>query len=101
MNIRLRNDWAYAGDDRWNWEIYLDSDSPNDLKEVEKVKYILHPTFENPIQVVDKEKDGFRLKTNGWGTFEVRAFAYLKNGKKIKLKHDLKLDYNPKTGSSS
>ena len=101
MNIRLKNDWKYIGDDRWKWEVYLTSDNPQDLDEVDSVKYILHDTFPNPIRTINNSKDGFRLKTSGWGTFLIKAFVNLKNGKKIKMDHYLELSYDPPEGSSS
>ncbi len=101
MNIRLKNDWKYVGDDRWNWEIYIVSDNLKDLNQVVSVKYILHDTFPNPLRTIKSPEGGFRLKTNGWGTFLIKAFVNLKKGEKIKLEHYLKLAYDPPEGSSS
>ncbi|MCG7996602.1 MAG: hypothetical protein JAZ06_14395 [Candidatus Thiodiazotropha taylori] len=100
MNIRLRNNWENIGEERWNWEVYLDSDNPKDLFAVKEVKYILHPTFSNPIRVVRQRKGGFKLKTSGWGIFLIKAFVYLLDGEKIKLEHMLELHYEPKKGTS-
>lgn len=100
MRLRLRNEWNYADNDRWDWEVYLFSDNPSDLDSVEYVKYILHPTFPNPVRIVKDRANGFRLRTKGWGTFLIRAFVYLKNGDKIKLEHSLDLKYDPPRGSS-
>lgn len=100
MSLKLKNDWNYKGNDRWDWEVYLVSEDPKELEEVEEVKYILHPTFRQPIRVIDKSTGDFRLKTNGWGTFQIRAFAYLKGGGKLKLEHELDLEYDPSSGSS-
>ncbi len=100
MKIQLKNDWKYVGDDRWKWELYLVSDEPNGLSEIDSVKYMLHPTFKNPIRVVNDPEGGFRLKTNGWGTFTINAFVYFKNGKKVKMKHELDLRYEPSSGTS-
>lgn len=100
MSLRLKNDWKYIGDDRWDWDVYLASDDPTELDNVEDVKYVLHPTFPNPIRVVTNRQEGFRLKTNGWGTFSITAFVRFKDGDKIKLVHELDLNYNPPSGSS-
>lgn len=100
MSLRLRNDWKYVGDDRWDWEVYLVGDDPKELQSVDNVKYVLHSTFQNPIRVINEPQGGFRLKTNGWGTFLITAFVAFKSGKKIKLKHLLQLNYNPARGSS-
>jgi transcription initiation factor IIF auxiliary subunit len=100
MSLKLRNDWNYVGDDRWDWEVYLVGDKPKELAAVDYVKYILHPTFPNPIREIHDRSRGFRLKTNGWGSFEIKAFVYLKNGKKLDLKHNLTLYYDPPSGTS-
>ncbi len=100
MSLKLKNDWKFVGDDRWDWDLYLDSDNPAELEEVESVKYILHPTFKNPVRTISDSSDGFRLKTNGWGTFKTKAFVYLKNGEKIKLEHELELHSDPESGTS-
>ncbi len=101
MSIKLKNNWDYKGDDRWGWELYLDSNTKTELEQVESVKYILHPTFSNPIRIIKDRSQGFRLKASGWGTFEIKAFIYFKNGKKIKLEHELELNYEPKSGTSN
>jgi transcription initiation factor IIF auxiliary subunit len=101
MSIKLKNDWKYKGDDRWNWELYIASDNKSELEKVDSVKYILHPTFKNPVREITDKSDGFRLKSNGWGSFEVKAFVYFKNGKKMKLVHELELYYDPEQGSSN
>ena len=100
MNLKLKNDWNYTGDDRWDWEVYIVSDDPAELAQVRKVKYILHPTFPRPVQVIEDSAGGFRLKTNGWGSFLIKAFAYLASGDKVKLEHNLELKYDPPAGSS-
>jgi transcription initiation factor IIF auxiliary subunit len=101
MSLKLKNDWKYKGDDRWNWEIYLTSEKQSELDGVNSVKYILHSTFKDPVREIKDSAGGFRLKSNAWGSFEVKAFVYFKNGKKIKLKHDLELYYDPEQGSSN
>ena len=101
MKIKLKNDWKYVNDDRWDWEVYIVSDDPEDLDQIASVKYILHDTFPNPIRTIKNPEGGFRLKTNGWGTFLVKAFVNLKKGKKIKLDHHLELSQNPPEGTSS
>lgn len=100
MSIRLKNYWNYVGNDRWDWEVYVDSDSLSELEDIDHVKYILHSTFPDPIRIVREKNDGFRLKTNGWGTFLIRAFVYFKGGSKLKLEHTLQLASDPPKGTS-
>jgi len=70
------------------------------MDEVEKVKYILHPTFKQPLRLAKDPNDNFSIKTNGWGTFDIKAVAYMKDGSKIKLEHSLELHYDPSEGTS-
>ena len=60
MSIKLKNDWHYKGNDRWDFELYLDSDKPEELSQIESVKYILHPTFQKPVRTVSDSAKGFR-----------------------------------------
>lgn len=101
MSIQVKNDWDYVGNDRWDWEIYVTSEDQAELDDINSVKYVLHPTFKNPIREVKNPQGGFRLKTNGWGTFKINVFINLKNGKVIKREHRLELQYNPPSGTSN
>jgi len=100
MSLRIRNKWKYEGNDRWAWSAFLDDDNTGELKDVEYVEYVLHETFPEPRRIIDDPKNGFMLDTGGWGTFVLKAFAHLKNKKKINLKHEIKLEYEPKKGVS-
>jgi transcription initiation factor IIF auxiliary subunit len=100
MPLRIRNKWEYKGDEWWEWEAFIDDDGSGELKEVEFVEYVLHPTFPNPIRTITDKKSKFLLETSGWGTFNLKAFAYKKDGNKIKLEHEITLEYEPKKGVS-
>jgi transcription initiation factor IIF auxiliary subunit len=101
MSLRLRNTWDYKGKDWWKWEAFLDDDGSGELSQVQSVEYVLHETFPNPIQRIDSPVGGFRLKTSGWGTFDLIAFVYYKDGKKVRLKREIQLEYIPEKGTSS
>jgi transcription initiation factor IIF auxiliary subunit len=100
-NLRLRNKWEYVGNDRWKWVAYVDDGGTGDLSQVQSVRYILHPTFSKPVQTITQREGGFPIETSGWGTFELTAFARLRDGRDIKLRHDLQLEYDPKVGESA
>ena len=78
------------------WEIYLVA-SENVLSQINKVIYYLHPTFLNPVQVIDRKKDseaeknGFRLKRRGWGEFQITIKIILDDKCEIMKYHWLKL----------
>jgi len=82
----------YLGNDRWAWSVWLEGPI-EELDEVDHVVYILHPTFHNPVRLVDDRKTNFRLDTSGWGTFTIHAKAVHHNGSETLLNHDLVLKY--------
>jgi len=100
MAIRIRNNWKYKGDENWEWEAFLDDGGTGEIKDIDYVEYILHPTFKNPVRKIDDRESNFALKTSGWGTFNLKAFAYTKAGTKIKLSRDIELKYDPELGTS-
>ncbi len=100
MSLKLKNKWNYRGDDRWRWEAFLDDEGSGELKDVESVEYILHPTFRNPIRRIEDPEGGFSLNTEGWGVFDLKAFAQMKDGSMRPLSHLVKLEYDPPTGVS-
>ena len=48
------------------------------LDRIESVKYSLHPSYPNPIQVVTDRKSRFKLKELAWGESSVRAEIKIK-----------------------
>lgn len=99
-NLRLKNSWKYKGKDWWDWEAFLDDQGSGELSNVEFVEYILHPTFPEPIRKIRDKTNGFRLKSGGWGVFPLKAFVHTKDGKKLKLEHNLKLQQEPEHGET-
>jgi tetratricopeptide (TPR) repeat protein len=78
------------------WEIHLVA--PDDvLADIAKVIYYLHPSFLNPVEEIDRERDpdaeknGFRLSSRGWGEFRVKVKITFKDGIEITKYHWLKL----------
>ena len=96
MSISLKNDSSYTGKhgttDWWDWTAYIECSPPDSLDEVSYVEYYLHPSFRNPVQRITKKIGGFPLKTNGWGTFQLKAKVVFKDKKKtpVLLSHYLK-----------
>lgn len=98
MALRLRNKWFYKGNDRWRWEAFLDDEGSGDLSQVKFVEYFLHPTFRNPIRRIVEREGGFLLKTEGWGRFELKAFAHMNDGSTMPLLHNVRLMRDPPSG---
>ena len=100
MTLKLRNDWKFTGDDWWEWNAFLDDEGSGEITEVDYVEYVLHPTFKNPVRKIANPENSFRMKTAGWGIFNLKAFVYMKNGNKMKLDHMLELHKDPIDGMS-
>ncbi len=83
---------SFEKDDWWTWWVWIEG-SENDLDKIESVVYILHSTFKDPVRTNTNRSEKFMLKTSGWGVFTLYAKIILKDGKHIKLSHDLKLYY--------
>lgn len=79
----VQTDRRRGTEDWWDWEMHLEG-SEEELNEIEYVEYTLHETFPNPIRRKYDAKDGFQLKTSGWGIFPV----YIRIHYKDKLKSD-------------
>ena len=113
MTLQLKNESTYLGKkgetDWWQWTVFLETDTKNELDDVQSVTYQLHPTFTPPIvKVPEKEGTyiraknilekgsgdrGFPLTTTGWGTFVVSARVEFKSGKLTQiLKHLLEFE---------
>lgn len=92
MAIRIEQGFKYQGDDYWDWWLWLEG-SPEELDQIDRVIYILHPTFPNPVREIKDRSTKFRMKTAGWGVFLIRATVKHKNGKETPLTHSLTLEY--------
>ncbi|HEY3103624.1 MAG TPA: pYEATS domain-containing protein [Pyrinomonadaceae bacterium] len=100
MSLKLKNRWNLVRDDWWEWEAFIDDEGSGELNNVVSVKYVLHPTFVDPVRVVDNPVGGFRLKTEGRGEFDLVAYVQMKNEQPQKLTHEIELKYDPPVGVS-
>lgn len=57
--------------------IYLTGE---DLNKVKKVKYLLHPSFSNPVAVSEDPTNRFEVWIWSWGGFPIKASITTKNG---------------------
>lgn len=90
MSISVKQSASYAGNNRWNWAIWL-TGSAAELDQIKQVTYTLHPSFPNPVRVIRAKRDGFRLQSNGWGEFRIYIDILFRDGEHTQLSHDLKL----------
>lgn len=100
MALTIKQDFEYQGDDRWKWWIWIEG-SNEELDRIDRVIYILHPTFANPVRTVTNRTSKFLLRTAGWGTFLIRAKVIDKDGKETLLKHYLELKYPHSTSMTA
>ncbi len=92
MSIRIAQDSRYAGDERWDWSVWIEG-SDEELDQIAYVAWQLHPTFPDPLRFSTDRSDGFRLETNGWGTFTVQATLNGHDGETIsQLEHYLEFE---------
>jgi hypothetical protein len=98
--LELRNRWRNQGDVWWDWEAFLDDHGSKELRQVESVDYVLHPTFARPVRQVADPEGGFVLRAGGLGGFALKAFARMKDGSSRKFVHKLQLRYEPTEGES-
>jgi transcription initiation factor IIF auxiliary subunit len=100
MTLKLKNRWNLVRDDWWEWEAFIDDEGSGALSNVESVKYVLHPTFRDPVRVVDNPDGGFVLRTEGWGEFDLTAYVQMRDQSQEKLVHEVELKYEPPIGTS-
>jgi hypothetical protein len=90
MSFRIRQATEYRGEDWWDWEVWLDGPS-KELDAIRYVEYTLHSTFPDPVRRVSSRKTGFKLRSSGWGEFEIVAKIVPKQGRPRLRLHWLEL----------
>ena len=75
---------------RWNWSIKVEGPA-EELDELESVTYELHPTFKDPIRLIDDRESGFELTGTAWGEFMVHVTLRRKDGSSEERNHWLRL----------
>lgn len=85
------------------WTIYVRGATNEDLSVViKRVVFQLHPSFNNPVRVVDSPP--FELSESGWGEFEIVISLYFHDDicdRKLDLCHHLRLYPQDETGPQS
>ncbi len=91
QSVRLNNTASSAEGGRFNWTVFLETDSTT-LTTIEGVVYTLHPTFPNPIRKVTRGREkGYPLSSNGWGEFTIYAEILFSDGTSETIKYWLDL----------
>jgi transcription initiation factor IIF auxiliary subunit len=98
MAIRIEQGFKYRGEDYWDWWVWIEG-SKEELDQIDRVIYILHPTFPNPVRELWDRSTKFLMTTAGWGVFLIRATVKHQDGKETHLQHHLKLEYPDQAAS--
>lgn len=92
--IKLKN---YAKEEkprkgtRWfRWKVFIDA-SPEVLNSITEVKYLLHPTFPQPVRIRTNKDSNFEFESSGWGEFTIRADIKFQDGHTKVVTHWLDL----------
>jgi transcription initiation factor IIF auxiliary subunit len=59
-----------------------------DLDKVQKVEYLLHPTFSNPVAVSEDPTNDFEVWIWAWGGFPITATITTKTGQIFEKNYD-------------
>src|SRR5687768_16005328 len=92
MSLEICQEATPRGEGWWDWSVWIDG-PPEELDRVEKLVYRLHPTFPDPVKVVQDRSTAYRLDSSGWGEFTIQADIHYRDTRESRrLFHDLKLE---------
>lgn len=69
------------GPEHYNLRIWLEGPD-NELNQIEKVEYELHPTFIEPLRTSSNRVEKFSISIWTWGMFDIKATIHYKNTEK-------------------
>jgi hypothetical protein len=75
---------------RYDWCVYVSSPAEQ-VRKIARVRYKLHETFREPLQVIDTPDTRFCLLSSGWGEFTIRIIVVFLDGSTVTTTHYLKL----------
>jgi transcription initiation factor IIF auxiliary subunit len=67
------------GDNFYDWCIFVDEDSTI-INSIKSVEYTLHPTFPDPVRVIEDKSSRFALYGAGWGMFVIKIRITYEDG---------------------
>jgi YEATS family len=65
--------------------VWVDSDYPEALAQIQNVTYHLHPSFKEPNRTVSASESEFALATSAWGQFMLHATVKMKDGSSVNI----------------
>ncbi len=88
-----------GGREHYNVKIYI-SAKPENMAEITKVEYELHPSFRNPRRVSTDQQDGFAISIWTWGLFEIGVTVHFEDGTTREMTHALDYSLPADTGDN-
>jgi transcription initiation factor IIF auxiliary subunit len=92
--VKFDNTARYVGKrsdrDWYEWKVFVDEDD-DVLQKIEKVEYLLHRTFPNPLRRGTNRENHFALKSSGWGYFNILITVFFTDGSRLETSHLLDL----------
>ena len=90
--LRLDNNASFvhtrSGRDWYQWTAFIAGPVEAQAR-INRVKYLLHPTFTPSERIGDSSHYGHPITTTGWGVFNLRAVVTLDSGKTKEYSHYL------------
>jgi hypothetical protein len=90
--VHLETKAEPRGESWWEWSVWVEG-SDAALALLASVRYVLHPTFRNPVRVVADRTSKFRLTSSGWGEFAIEAEVTRVDGRTFRLERWLDLGF--------
>ena len=79
-----------GGKEHYHIGVWVEGDD-NELDSIQRVEYLLHPTFKRPLRSFESRDNKFSVTFWTWGMFMIRVSIFFKNG--IIEKRDYYLGY--------
>ncbi len=86
LRVRLKSEASRLKEDWWSWKVWVEG-RDEVLDQIQSVKYSLHPTFPNPIRVVEDRQSKFELSDRSWVEFAITAQVTTKTGETVSVEH--------------
>ncbi|MDQ3962112.1 MAG: hypothetical protein M3230_06470, partial [Thermoproteota archaeon] len=79
--------------ERWfYWKIFIETEPPSLINQIQAVEYHLHPTFRLKDILITNKNTGFRLDAQGWGEFVIKMDVILNDNRSTTISHYLSLN---------
>jgi hypothetical protein len=91
LTLKIKQVSTQIRPEYWKWSAWIEG-TEKELDGIQQVKWILHPTFVNPVRASKSRSTKFLLETAGWGEFQLKGEVTPKVGKVKQLSRWVKLE---------